>query len=212
MSSAVQDEEFANAATHGLGLAFSVAASAFLLWVAGLRAGMWEIVGCAVYAATFVGAYTASTLSHLFREPRLRHTFRIIDQAVIFLFIAGTYTPVALTYLREGAWWIPTVLVWGIALVGFFSKAVFAHNVRLGAVSVLLYVVLGWLPVPVLMIAAPRSLLVWFLAGGLFYMGGTVFFYYDNRIRYFHAAWHAMVIAGSACHFVGILKYCTLGR
>ena len=64
----------------------------------------------------------------------------------------------------------------------------------------------------VLMIAAPRSLLVWFLAGGLFYMGGTIFFYYDNRIRYFHAAWHAMVIAGSACHFVGILKYCTLGR
>jgi hemolysin III len=209
MLRSIHDEEYVNAATHGLGLACSIAAAALLLSVAGEHAGVWETVGCAIYAATLVGAYAASTLSHVFRDPQLRHRFRISDQAVIFLLIAGTYTPFALTYLRGGAWWMSTALIGTLALIGFFSKAVFAHRVRLGAVSVLGYLVLGWLTLPAILIASPVRLMVWLIAGGLLYMGGTVFFYFDDRVRYFHATWHAMVVAGSACHFLGILFYCT---
>ena len=73
------------------------------------------------------------------------------------------------------------------------------------------YVLLGWLPmlgVHSLVQALPTPLLLWIAAGGLFYTAGVAFFQYD-RIRYFHAAWHVMVLAGSACHFIGIYRYCT---
>lgn len=215
MESAPHVEEKFNAATHALGLACGVAAGVFLVLVATRRGTAFQAAGCAIYVATLVAAYAASTLSHAFRSPRLTRTFRILDQALIFLFIAGTYTPVALTYLRGGHWWLLHGIVWGIALAGFVSKLAFEHRVELGAVSVTLYVLLGWIPVlatPFLLGVVPGRLMLWYLAGGLCYMAGIVFFTFDNRIRYFHAAWHLMVIAGSTLHFLAILAYCTAAR
>lgn len=211
----LQDEENFNAATHALGLACGLAAGVFLGLVAARRGSAWQLAGCAVYAATLVATYAASTLSHVFRGPRLSRAFRIADQALIFLFIAGTYTPVALTYLRGGNWWLLHGVVWGIALAGFVSKVAFEHRVELGAVSVTLYVLLGWVPVlaaPFLWDVLPGRLMLWYLAGGLCYMAGIVFFTFDNRVRYFHAAWHLMVVAGSTLHFIAILAYCTTAR
>jgi len=215
MQVSLKSEENVNAATHALGLVSSAVAATFLVWAAVTHGTAWQIGGCAIYAATLVTAYAASTLSHAVRTPRLNHAFRIADQAIIFLFIAGSYTPVALTYLRGGGWWVLHGVIWGIALLGFLSKAAFTHRVEVGAVSITLYVLLGWTPVffaPFLLRVVPGGLLLWYLAGGLAYMAGTVFFIYDNRVRYFHAAWHLMVIVGSLCHFVGILLYCTRVR
>lgn len=212
MSTTVHDEELVNAATHGLGLAGAIGAAAVLLYTAARYGTAWNVWGCAVYAATLIAAYAASTLSHIFRRPKVRHAFRIADQAAIFLFIAGSYTPLALTYLRHGPWWILTALIWLVALIGFLQKAVLAHRVHLGAVSVGLYILLGWLPVLAtkpLIETVPVPFLILILGGGLCYTAGILFFHFDNRIRYFHAAWHLMVIAGTACHFIGILTYCT---
>jgi hemolysin III len=211
MTTAIRDEEKMNAATHGLGLGLATAGAIALIYVAVRHGDACQIAGCVAYSLTLVAAYAASTLSHVFRRPALRHAFRIADQAVIFLFIAGSYTPIAMSYLRGGPWWFLTGAVWGIALLGFLQKAVFAHRVTIGAVSVVLYVLLGWLPVLAarpLIAAAPRPLLIWILAGGLCYTAGILFFHYDHRVRYFHAAWHLMVIAGTACQYVGILMYC----
>jgi hemolysin III len=211
----VHDEELVNAATHGVGLGCSLVAGVVLICTAARHGSAWHIWGCSIYAATLIAAYAASTLSHAFRRPGLRHAFRIADQAIIFLFIAGSFTPVALAYLNHGAWWILIGLVWGIALAGFLQKAVFAHRVQLGAVSASLYVLLGWLPVmatrPMISVV-PLPLLLWILAGGICYSAGIIFFHYDNRVRYFHAAWHMMVIAGTTCHYIGNLIYCTGGK
>jgi hemolysin III len=212
MQISLRDEENVNAITHAAGLACAVAAAALLVWRATSRGSAWQVSSCTLYAFTLVTAYAASTLSHVFRGPRLSHAFRIADQAVIFLLIGGTYTPVALTYLRGGGWWVLHCMIWSIALFGFISKAGFAHRVTLGAVSITLYVLLGWMPVlftPLLLGVVPGKLLLWFLAGGIAYMAGTIFFIFDNRVRYFHAAWHLMVVLGSALQFVGILLYCT---
>jgi hemolysin III len=101
-------------------------------------------------------------------------------------------------------------LIWGIALVGFFSKAVWGHQID--AVSTVLHVTLGWLPVcgmwPMLSLV-PSGLLWWMFYGGLCYTAGTFFLQRDERVPFFHAVWHLMVIAGSACHYWGILAYCT---
>lgn len=205
-------EETLNAATHAAGLALGVAGAPVVIYAAVRHGGAWEVWGCAVYAATLIAAYTASTLSHVAMRPRVRHTFRAADQALIFLFIAGSYTPIALAWLRAGPWWVLHALIWAVALAGFASKAVFGHRVHLGAVSTILYLLLGWMPLAAiwpLVGAIPGPLAIWILAGGLCYTAGLIFFRFDDRVRHFHAVWHLFVLGGTACHYLGILLYCT---
>lgn len=205
-------EERVNATTHGLGLLCALVGAVLVIGEAIEHGGTWQIIGCAIYAATLMAVYTASTLSHLFHRPRVRHAMRIADQAIIFLFIVGSYTAVAFTWFREGPWWILHVAMWIVALAGFTSKAILRHRVRLGTVTTWFYLLLGWMP----MIAfwpitqrIPGELTAWLVAGGVSYTVGVVFLHYDHRVRYFHAVWHLMVIAGSTCHYLGVLLYCT---
>ena len=122
----------------------------------------------------------------------------------------------ALKWLRGGEWWILNCSIWGLALVGFLSKSVFRHRVTPENFSTVLHIAIGWVPVLAarpLMMAAPGTLLLWFLAGGVCYTIGTIFFFrYDHKYAYFHAIWHAWVIAGSACQYLGILFYCAAAR
>jgi hemolysin III len=62
------------------------------------------------------------------------------------------------------------------------------------------------------MAACPPALCLWLLAGGVCYTAGLLFFWQDARVPYFHATWHVLVVAGSACHYLGILGYCTTAR
>jgi hemolysin III len=205
-------EELFNALTHGLGSGLAIVGAVVLLSAASRHGTSPELTACAVYAVTLVGAYVASTLSHVFANPSIRAFFRVTDQAMIFLFIAGSWTPIAVAWLHGPVWWTYHAIVWGIALIGFVSKALFAHRTTVGTVSAILYLALGWTPVLVaypLLHACPLPLLLWLLAGGVCYTIGLVFFHFDTRVPYFHAAWHILVIAGSACHYLGILRYCT---
>jgi hemolysin III len=206
-------EDWFNASTHAVGFALAVAGAIVLLSKVSRDGGRGQLAACGVYTLTLVLAYAASTLSHVFTNPTARNAFRIADQALIFLFIAGSWAPVAVTWLWASPWWWSFhACVGGVALAGFVSKALFAHRVTMGTVSAALYLVLGWSPVLVarpLISICPMPLLLWLLAGGVAYTLGLIFFRYDNRVPYFHAAWHVLVIAGSACHYFGILNYCT---
>jgi len=102
--------------------------------------------------------------------------------------------------------------MWAVAIVGFVAKIFFAHRVE--AVSVASYVFLGWMPIlalPVLWRSAPPGAIGAMIAGGLCYTTGTLFLMYDERVRHFHAMWHLFVIAGSTCHFMGILNFVVRG-
>jgi hemolysin III len=199
-------EELANSITHGLGLALSIAGTALLIDRALDYGSSLQIIGVSVYGATLVMLYAASTLSHCFERPRLRHFFRTVDQVCIFLLIAGTFTPLALTYFHGGWWWALFLSVWGFALLGIFFKIFYTrlHNVSIGA-----YVMLGWLPViairPILEVV-PVHIMGWVGLGGIFYTIGTLFLMKDNRVPFFHAAWHVLVITGSACHYYAVLS------
>ena len=160
----------------------------------------------ALIGLTLLMLYTVSTIYHVRRSAQAKLLFRKLDHAAIFLLIAGTYTPFLLTHLR-GPWgWTLFGLVWGLALVGLVKKAVF--GTRFVWLSVVLYLVMGWLVViaaPQVWQRVPLMGLVWIMAGGVAYTGG-VFFFAAQR-RYTHFAWHLLVIAGTACHFFAVLWY-----
>lgn len=201
-------EEIANTITHGIGFFLSLVGAAWLLRGALDRGQPWLTAGCAVYAMTLVGVYAFSTLSHLFQEPRRKRLFRVWDQGFIYLLIAGTYTPFLLAYLQDPLRWALLTAVWGVALAGFYSKIFMTH--RVDAVSLIVYVLLGWLPVSAsrpMLEALPPDCFVIVLTGGLCYSVGVCFLVLDRRVPYFHAVWHLLVIAGCFCHYAAIAFY-----
>jgi hemolysin III len=202
------DEELVNAITHGIGLA--MAAVGTLIMMTGVTAhGTSRVAfGCAAYLFTLVAVYAMSTVSHTVTSPKWRAFFRQLDQAFIFLLIVGTYTPYSLAYLSGPFWNILLAFMWCFALAGFASKAVLKHRIETG--SILPYLFLGWMSIialPAIWQVAPAGVFTLILGGGVCYTIGTFFLLNDTKVRHFHAAWHLWVIAGSTCHFMGLLIY-----
>lgn len=203
-------EYIANAVTHGAGLAISIACLVLLIVFSSLRRGAWEITSCAVYGVTLVFLYLASTLYHSILAPRARHVLHIMDHAAIYLLIAGTYTPYVLVPLRGALGWSLFGLIWGLAALGILFTTAFIGRFRI--FSTLTYLAMGWLvvgaAVPLARALTPAGIL-WLAAGGVFYTLGTVFYAW-KRLKFAHAIWHLFVLAGSLCHFFGILLFIAL--
>jgi hemolysin III len=200
-------EEIANSISHGLGLLATLAAFPILLMAASQRGDAAGIVGASVFATSMVLMYLTSTLFHALPRCRTKRVFQILDHSAIYILIAGTYTPFTLGVLRGDWGWTLFGLVWGLAVVGTVLKSL--GGVRYTTVSTWVYLAMGWL----VLIAAkavwtlvPNWGLFWLLAGGVAYTAGTVFFMAE-RIRYFHFVWHLFVVAGTACHFIAVLRY-----
>jgi hemolysin III len=196
--------EWANQITHALGLLLSLTASVVLIRAVAAGGDVWTLAGAAVYCASLVSVYAASTLSHSFAHPAPRHFFRTVDQICIFLLIAGSYTPVALVYLRDGYWPVVLVAMWACALAGIGAK-LFVR--QLGNVNAWFYVATGWIPllsIGPMLARLPDGSISLVLAGGLCYTGGVLFLLRDHISPYYHALWHLAVIAGSACHYAVI--------
>jgi hemolysin III len=121
--------------------------------------------------------------------------------------IAGTYTPVTLITLESSKGWPLFWLVWGIAAFGLILKLFFTG--RFEVLSVLLYLVMGWLVIfdfTALSNAIGPNGVIWLFAGGLAYTLGSVF-YAVERIPYNHVIWHLFVLAGAICHFFMVFLY-----
>ena len=200
-------EEIANSITHGIGAALSVAALVLLVVFAALRGDAWRVVSFSIYGSSLIILYLTSTLYHSFTNKKVKRLFRVLDYSMIFILIAGSYTPITLTILR-GPWgWTLFGLIWGLALFGIIMKIAFFD--RFDALSVVLYILMGWLVVIALrplLSAAPPGLMMWMGIGGLSYSLGVIFYAW-NRLPYNHAIWHLFVLGGSISHFFGMLLH-----
>jgi hemolysin III len=200
-------EEVAHALTHGLGVVLAIASLTVMVARATLYGDAWHIVGAAIFGTTLVLMYTASTLYHSIPLPRAKKVLRIIDHSTIYLLIAGTYTPFTLVTLNGAVGWALFGTVWGLALVGVVFK-IFATG-RFERLSLAIYLGMGWcilLAIKPLVQTIEPGGLVLLVAGGVAYTGGVVFYVLDNR-RYFHAIWHAFVLAGSVLQYFAVLFY-----
>jgi len=201
-------DEFANFLTHGTGFLLSLAGAAVLIQHAFTSGSSTVQISCWIYALALVGVYGASTLSHSFSCPMRRRFFRALDQGMIFLFIAGNFTPVAMVYLHGGKLWLLMAAMWGAATVGFCSKVFWAH--RVDSIIFLHYIALAWLPFILMahvLQTMPAAGIIWVAAGGICYTLGIMVLVNDHRLPYLHAVWHLLVIAGSFCHFQVVVNY-----
>ena len=200
-------EEAANSLTHGLVIPLAVAGLVVLIVFAAMQGNPWRTVTVTIYGITLVLMYLASTVYHSFRGTRVRPVVEFFDHAAIYLLIAGTYTPFTLVVLGGGLGWTLFGIVWGLALMGILLRLF----VRMGSgiLSTSIYIAMGWLAMfaigPLLEVLPPGGF-AWILAGGLAYTGGIIFYAWD-RLPYNHALWHLAVIAGTAFHFVAVLRY-----
>jgi hemolysin III len=130
-----------------------------------------------------------------------------MDNAAIYLLIAGTYTPFALSLLRGGWGWSLLVIEWNLAIIGVVM-AMFLHP-PIGWLSLSLYLSMGWLiliALRPLRAHLPPKGLVLLIVGGVAYTIGVIFYALDE-LPYYHAIWHIFVLAGSICHFFAVLLY-----
>lgn len=200
-------EEIANAVTHGVGAALSVAALVALVFIAAMWGNGWHLGSAIVYGVTMFLLYTASTLYHAITHPGARRVFKVIDHAGIYLLIAGTYTPYTLVTIRDdGGWWLFAV-VWALAIAGISLEAFWVNRPKW--LSAVVYLGMGWLAMfaikPITANLEPGG--VWLLvAGGLAYSLGTIF-YVLKKVRWMHPVWHLWVLAGSALHFLSVMLY-----
>lgn len=201
-----EPEELANFVTHAAGLVLAGIGAMAVMWFALGDEDLLRGGSLLVYGLTLVLLYAASALYHGIRDEGLKHRLRLLDHSAVFLFIAGTYTPVALVGVG-GAWgWAMFAAAWLLALGGILLK-----RRRLGELPVLgpvLYLAMGWLSVVAvgpMMRSLSAEALAWLAAGGVLYTAG-VGFYAWKRLPYNHAIWHLFVLGGSAAHYLAVTR------
>ena len=199
-------EEIAHAVTHGIGALLAIAGLAVLMVAAATRGeGAWQVVPCAIYGAAMVLMFTMSTLYHSFTNPQVKRVFRVLDHEMIFLMIAGSYTPFT-TQRFEGLWAVGfTTLIWTLALAGAAVKLL-APRISDKFWSGV-YVVFGWLAVaalkPMVETVHPVALAL-LVIGGLIYTAG-VFVFISPKVRFRRAIWHGFVVTGATVHWTAVL-------
>lgn len=200
-------EEVFNAITHGIGVLLSIVALVFLIIYSAQQGSVSLMVISIIYGISMLLLYVASTLVHSFPEGRAKDLFEIFDHSAIYIFIAGTYTPIMLLVIKGTLGWSLLGVVWGVAVIGVIFKAFFVKKFLY--LSTVLYIAMGWLivlawgPLTTTMPAAGIQLLI---AGGLLYTFGAIFYVWRG-FPYHHAVWHLFVLAGSVAHFFVVLFY-----
>lgn len=205
-------KEPVNTWTHFVTFIAAIVGLVFL--IALTRENMTKLVTMTIYGVSIIVLYGASSLYHWIKTtPRKEYILRKIDHVAIYVFIAGSYTPV-FYYGLEGSWrWTMLSAVWVLAFVGIAIKLAFVQTPRL--ISTAFYVTLGWIavvPFVQLVDNLPLGAIVLMIAGGIAYTVGAVIYatksfdFYPNRFG-FHEIFHLFVMAGSILHFIMMVAF-----
>lgn len=203
-----------NTITHFIGVFLAFAGLIALIVNALLKNNPVYLVGGIIFGISMILLYGASTLYHWYNGASTAiKRLRKLDHAMIFVLIAGTYTPICLTALKGNLGNTLLIVVWSLAVVGAISKVVFINMPRW--LSAGMYLFLGWLSiffiVP-LFKSLPTAGFMWLVAGGLLYTVGSIFYASKSeKIMIagfgFHEIFHLFILAGTSAHFILINNY-----
>ena len=212
----ITSREPGSAITHFVGMMMAIVAATPLMVKVALEFDSTAFVAMAVFICSMIALYGASALYHSVTvKENLLKVFRKVDHMMIFVLIAGSYTPVCLIVLGGRAGYTLLIAVWGMAAVGMLIKVCWITCPKW--FSSVIYIAMGWVCLAVfgtLWDTLPRSAFLWLLAGGIIYTVGGVIYalklpIFNSRHKYFgsHEIFHLFVMGGSVCHFVFMYLY-----
>lgn len=200
-------EEVLNAVTHGVGTVLAVIGTVMMLLKA-MDHGLLNVVSVAIFGGSMILLYLNSCLYHALPQSKGKQVFQVLDHCSIFLLIVGTYAPICLVTLG-GAFGLT---IFGInlacGLLGILLNAISLK--RWKRVSMVLYIVMGWLGVlafPLILRRLTTAGFVFLLLGGIAYTVGVIF-YRQKEKPYRHGIWHFFVLAGTVLQFVTVYTNC----
>ena len=205
-----------SALTHFIAMILAICAATPLLWRAAKVPGMLHVAALAVFIISMIFLYAASTIYHTFDiSAKVNKLLKKFDHMMIFVLIAGTYTPVCLIVLGNAVGYRLLALVWGIAAVGILINALWINCPKW--FSSLVYIAMGWACVtairPIIAALTPAAF-GWLLAGGIIYtIGGVIYALklplFNSRHKNFgsHEIFHLFVMGGSICHYVMMYRF-----
>lgn len=197
--------------THFIGMLMAMLGAIPLLIKVSLNSNMTHIISVTIFILSMIFLYAASTLYHSINLDGWKlKIFKKIDHMMIFVLIAGTYTPICIISLGNSTGYILLSVVWGIAVAGMLFKLFWVTCPKW--VSSVLYIAMGWACISVfdkLWAALPRAAFLWLLIGGIIYTIGGILYalklsIFNAKHKYFgsHEIFHLFVMGGSFCHFM----------
>lgn len=197
---------------HVLGIIVAGVAGTLLLASAIFRPAPEAVPALALYVGSLVGVLGVSLAYNLWPISPTKQLLARLDQAAIFLFIAGTYTPFLVILGGTTAGTALTAFVWGASLIGIALKLVVPE--KFGRLAIGLYLAIGWSGILVfhsLAQSLPATTLWLLLAGGLTYSCGIVFHLWE-KLKFQNALWHVFVVAGASLHLWAVIDCMVIHR
>ena len=210
-------EEIFNMVSHIVGAAFGVVVLVLCAVFAALHHNPAGVISGVIYAVSMIVCYTISSVYHGLNpnKPRKEHgkkVMQVLDHCDIYFLIAGTYTPVAFTGMRDAypkTALITLGIVWGICALGTVFTAIDFH--KYAVLSYSCYFVAGWsvlAAIPAMWHTYGTAFLVLFVVGGAVYTLGMIFFSLQKKYKYCHSIFHLFILGGSVLQFIPIFMYC----
>jgi len=210
----MSDNEPISSILHLIAAILSIFSFIVMIVIASKSASAIHVISFAIFGVSMTLLYSASTIYHfLKRGTKSKEVFLRIDHSMIYVLIAGTYTPICLILLKGWLGWTLLGIVWLMTILGTIIKSVWSN--KYDKISTIMYVVMGWIIILAfdqLNIMLPAKGLFWLVFGGISYTLGAVFYSFEHylpRPKWFgiHEVFHLLVMLGSFSHFWVIFNY-----
>ena len=206
-------EEIFNMVSHIVGGGFGIIICVLCIIKSFFNHDAYQIVGSFIYGFSMIVLYTMSSVYHGLKSEMAKKVMQVIDHCAVFILISGTYTPIALTALREYnsfMGWAVFGVVWGVSAIGITLNAIDLKKYNL--FSIICYLAQGWciiLTGKAAITAIGKNGFLWLLAGGIAYTLGAILYAIAGKktVRYMHSVFHIFVVLGSLLQFFAILFY-----
>ncbi len=212
----VKAKDPGSAITHLIGTLMAVFAATPLLLKAAANPGYVHIISLGIFILSMILLYVASTIYHTLNiSKKVNERLKKFDHMMIYVLIAGTYTPICIIALGDRTGLILLVIIWGLALIGNIVTGFWVHCPKW--FSSVVYIAMGWtcvLAFTQIINSLSKPAFIWLLAGGIIYtIGGVIYALklpiFNNKHKYFgsHEIFHLFVMGGSLCHFILMYNY-----
>lgn len=204
-------EEIFNMVSHIVGGALGIVYLVLCIIMAAVHNNPYGVVGSTIYGSSVILLFTMSSIYHGLRPGTAKKVFQILDHCMIYIMIAGTYTPITLSAIRPLSTpiaWVIFGIVWGVTIIAMTFTAIDHHKYKV--FSMICYIGLGWCIVgfwPITYKAIGFNGAIFLALGGLLYTIGAILYGLGKKHRYVHSLFHLFVNAASLMHFFCIIFY-----